>query len=196
MCRHPVATAPGTDLSCKRTNVSDNSATYCNVCGDACRGNRARSQKRSVMRRMTVRLGLAFLLIIVCAELSLAIPLAEYRERVRRAEGALESLAMIDEDEDEQAYALRRASTLRSVRQIIPPSETVEWNGTKIQVDNAWLDTALKDYEKLGADDPRRTDTLARITERLHALDERLNEIEAGKQEASAAEGKEADRRR
>ena len=140
-------------------------------------------------------LGLSLLLVVVCADLAVAIPLAEYRERVQRASGEIETLGMMYEDEDEVDYDARRTQTLRSVRQLIPPSETVEWNGTTIHVDNAWLEEAVKDYEKIGTTDSRRTDVLTRITERLHALDERLKELETGKQ-PEASEGKDADRRR
>jgi Domain of unknown function (DUF4129) len=105
-------------------------------------------------------------------------PLAEYRERVGRAVTAMESLTLLDEDEDYEAYDARQASTLRSVRLTLRPSETVEWNGTTIHVDNAWLDEALKEYEHLSASNPRRTDQLAHITERLYALNERLTSIE------------------
>ncbi|HEX8650560.1 MAG TPA: DUF4129 domain-containing protein [Pyrinomonadaceae bacterium] len=147
------------------------------------------------LRRVVVRPASALLLLLVCAQLSQAIPLAEYRERVGSAATALESLSLLYKDEEEEDYAARRAATLRSVRQDIPPSETVEFSGTTMRVENAWLHEALKDYEGLWVSDPRSTSTLKRITERLHALDERLKEVEAGKPEA-AAEGKEAGRKR
>ena len=137
------------------------------------------------MPRVVARTVSMYLLIAVSANIALAIPLAEYRERVRRAVTAMESLTLLDEDEDYEAYDARQASTLRSVRQAIRPGETVEWNGTTIQVDNAWLDEALKDYEKLNASNPRRTDALARITERLYALNERLMSIEGSPQQGA-----------
>ena len=131
------------------------------------------SLERFNLPRAVARMVSAYLLIVVSASIAMAIPLAEYRERVRRAVTAMESLTLLDEDEDYEAYDARQASTLRSVRQAIRPNETVQWDGNTIQVDNAWLDEALKDYEKLNTSDPRRTDRLARITERLYALDER-----------------------
>ena len=101
---------------------------------------------------------------------------------------------MLDEGEDYEEYDARQAATLRGLRQAIPPHETVEWNGTTIRVDNTWLDQALKDYEKLSATDSRRTEALARITERLYALGERMTETEGREQVASAS--KDEDRRR
>lgn len=144
--------------------------------------------------RMAARLASIFLLIVAGANITMAIPLAGYRERIRRAVTAMESLTLLDEDEDYQAYDARQASTLRSLRQAIPPSETVEWNGTTIRVDNSWLDEALKDYEKLSTSDADRTSALARITERLYALSERLEEMDGHEQRAAAS--KEEDQRR
>lgn len=143
---------------------------------------------------MAARLVSAFLFIIVGANMALAIPLDEYRERIRRAVTAMESLTVRDENEDNNDYDARRASTLRSVRQAVPASETVELNGTTIRVDNTWLEEALNDYEKLGPNDSRRTDSQARITERLYALGERMAEMEGREQQAAA--NKEEDHRR
>ena len=164
------------------------SSILSNFCGGCGRGYHARSHERfTILRGIVIRLASASLLIAVSANIALAaIPLAQYRERVRRAVTAMESLAFLDEDEDYEAYDARQASTLHSVRQAVRPSETVEWNGTTIQVDNAWLDEALKDYEKLSTSNPRRTDQLARITERLYALNERLMSIEANQQQGAS----------
>ncbi|MGB7925391.1 MAG: DUF4129 domain-containing protein [Pyrinomonadaceae bacterium] len=148
------------------------------------------------MGRKAVRLASILLLVVAGANVAVeASPLAEYRERIQRAVTAMESLTTRDEDEDDEAYDDRRASTLRSVRQIIPPQETVEFDGKTVSVDNSWLDAALDDYEKLGVDDAQRTNALARITERLYALGERMAEMESGGQEG-AATSKDEDRRR
>jgi hypothetical protein len=148
-----------------------------------------------IQRRRAAALPFAsLLLILLTANISSAIPLAEYRERVRRAATALETLAQQDEDEDERAYAARRAATLGNVHKAVPASVVVEWNGTQTKVDNAWLDEALRDYERGGASDTESTDALARIIERLRALEERLGEIAGEKQAASSR--KDEDKRR
>jgi hypothetical protein len=143
-----------------------------------------------------VRLAVGLLLITTGAQAAAAAPLSDYSQRVHMASIQLNSLLQWNKvKEDEQLHATRMASILSEVRKDLPPQETIEWNGTTIRVDNAWLDEALTDYEKLSASDPRRTETLARITERLYALDGRLQEIEAGKQSAAAVD-KDADQRR
>lgn len=117
-----------------------------------------------------------------------AISLAEYRERVGQATIALDTLGSFDEGVGERERTLRTASTLRDVRRAMPTKLVVEWNNAPMQVNNAWLDDALKEYEKgsttagaraaaEAAARAARTERLARITERLHALGERLDEV-------------------
>ncbi|HEX8098282.1 MAG TPA: DUF4129 domain-containing protein [Pyrinomonadaceae bacterium] len=118
-------------------------------------------------------------------------PLDAYRERVRQATTALDSLTLVDETEGDQAYAARRASTVRGVRSLLPPEDNVEWKGGSVRVDNRWLAEALERYERLPANDPRRRGELSRITERLRALADRLEELggpkeSAGKEDAKA----------
>ncbi|HVG33341.1 MAG TPA: DUF4129 domain-containing protein [Pyrinomonadaceae bacterium] len=135
----------------------------------------------------------ALLLIIVsCAGANAytSISLAEYRERVARAAIALDSLSSFDEEISERERAAQISSTLSEVRKSIPQTLAVEWNGAPMQVNNSWLEDALKQYEEYstpnvilgsGGDESlisaRRSALLASITERLHALTERLDEV-------------------
>ena len=134
------------------------------------------------------------LILMACAATKAAdnttttISLTEYRERVRQATIALDALSSFDEGLSERELSARTASTLRDVRRAVPPKLSVEWNGAPMQVNNAWLDDALKEYEKIptstgeraaaeAAARAGRAERLARITERLHALGERLDEV-------------------
>ncbi len=161
------------------------------------RGER-RDVKHEAQARKVSALGLrheaiyALLLILVaCASTKAAAPisLAEYRERIGQATIALDSLSSFDEVLSEREAAARTGSTLREVRRAVPPKLVVEWNGAPTEVNNAWLDDALKEYEKSsthakGGDEALsragRAEQLARITERLHALGERLDEVLKG----------------
>ena len=134
-----------------------------------------------------------FFALLSSAKEALAIPLSTYQERVRQATNALDALQFIEED-DEERRAEVIAEGLKRVRSALPPAETVEWAGTSIKVDNAWLDEALRAYEKMAEYDPQRDDALVRMAERLHALDEKLTELNAGKQ--SEAGRKEEDKAR
>lgn len=118
------------------------------------------------------------LLVFVCAERALAVPLSVYHERVRRAitlTGAIEASLQDEKSRREKSTETR---LLEEIRKVIATEETIEWNGTILHVDNNWLAEALDNYERMPPAGPRRTSWIARIAERLRALDERLSEIE------------------
>lgn len=127
------------------------------------------------------------LLVLLSASAAHAMSLADYRDRVHKSAVALDALEARDEEMSDAQHDARVASTIKSVREAVLVNETIEWNGEALRVDNAWLDAALSDYEKLPqSDKTARADALKRISERLYALGERLSETEAQK----AAEGK------
>jgi hypothetical protein len=138
----------------------------------------------------------ALLILISCAGISAAapIPLAEYRGRIGRAAIALDSVSSFDEGIGEREQSARIASTLRDVRASVPPALAVEWNGAPMQVNNSWLHDALTQYEQLPARDVRRAAVLLSITERLHALGERLDEVLKAK--AAGSETKDEEKAR
>jgi len=132
------------------------------------------------------------LILVSCAgaKAYTAISLAEYRERVARAAIALDSLSSFDEEMSEKERTAQINSTLSEVRKSIPQTLAVEWNGAPMQVNNSWLEEALKQYEEYSTPNvvhgsggneslisARRSSLLASITERLHALTERLDEV-------------------
>lgn len=158
-------------------------------------GARHRAQGRQVfasrLRFQTIPALLLILMACTGAKAAAAtISLAEYRERVNQATIALDTLTSSDESISERERASRTSSTLRDVRRALPPKLVVEWNNASMQVNNAWLDDALKEYEKSstaaasGRDAAlrraRRAELLTGITERLHALGERLDEALKG----------------
>jgi type II secretory pathway pseudopilin PulG len=118
------------------------------------------------------------LLLLLSANIAGAIPLAAYRERIKSAVTALDSLQTQDEGASARARNDRTVSTINEVRKIVPAEETVEWNGTSLRVDNRWLDEALTKYEQIPPyNTVERRQFLAHITERLQALSDRLAEI-------------------
>lgn len=123
------------------------------------------------------------LLVFVCTESALAVPLSVYHERVRRAI-TLIGLIGATRQGDEGAGNSRRersnetSSALEEIRGTLAAKETIEWNGEILHVDNEWLAESLDNYERMSPADPQRSEWLTRISERLRALDERLSEIE------------------
>lgn len=123
------------------------------------------------------------LLLFVCAEgAAAAIPLSVYHERVRGAITLIDSLQTSlqgqEQTENRRRERVGETSTLAEVRKALATEETVEWNGTMLHVDNGWLAEALDNYERLSPANKERAERLARMAERLQALDERLSEIE------------------
>jgi len=111
------------------------------------------------------------------AKAAATVSLAEYRARIEQATMALDSLALFDEGTGEREQVARTASVLREVRRTLPPRLSVEWNGGPMEVNNSWLEDTLKEYEKLSPSDARREELLASMTERLHGLGERVDEV-------------------
>ena len=129
----------------------------------------------NVQRHAFAALLVACLVLSSAAYATAAPTLASYRERVRKAMLAIDSL-FVDEDAEDGG----EAETLAAVRAILPVREKIDWNGETVQVDNEWLHQALAAYEggasSISSDD--RAEALNRIVERLYALEARLAEAE------------------
>ncbi|MEP6921795.1 MAG: DUF4129 domain-containing protein [bacterium] len=105
-----------------------------------------------------------------------AMPLGDYHIRLQRALLALTTLAQTDESDTGQAREARIRETTGAVRGALPQTETIELNHAVINADNSWLHTELDKYEQ--ATPGNRADLLARMTERLQALEQRAGELE------------------
>jgi Domain of unknown function (DUF4129) len=123
----------------------------------------------------------AVLVSLVCFSRISAATFADYRHRVSQAITLSEQLqATPGNDELSQPEQFVAAKVAR-IRDLLPVQETVLLDGQNVVVDNAWLHEALQNYENAGSQRAMRVDGLARIVERLRALDERLDEMQRGK---------------
>lgn len=105
-----------------------------------------------------------------------AMPFEDYHERVNRAVTTLNRLLAAESGNPRQTTTI-----FRELRSALPPHCAVEREaGSALEVDNTWLDEALKEYEQHFAERGVRANraALASIAERLQALDERLLELE------------------
>lgn len=119
------------------------------------------------------RIAVAGFVLIIIAVPAHAVSFDEYRDQVKRAVTALDSLAQTDEEESVFDYAQRSAATVQGVRDVLPRSQTVEWDGTTFNVDNSWLHEEL---DKLShSQQAEHARILERAKERLLAVAERLN---------------------
>jgi hypothetical protein len=126
---------------------------------------------------------------LACFARAGAATLADYRHRVSAAIAVIEQLQPAYDNEDPSLREHFVITSVARIREDLPPRETVELNAQSIVVDNTWLHEALQDYEKINNTRAQRADALARIEERLRALDERLGEGQSGKAAASDKDG-------
>jgi hypothetical protein len=159
---------------------------------DCCAPLRLRKRGLLVARITSKRVALlssALLLFLVGAQSAFAMPLAEYKTRIYQATTALGELWGGPETETVDGYASRAQIIFDKVRKLVPSEETIEWEGGRVKVNNSWLAEELKNYERLSAGDSQRGEILARITQRLTALEDRLNELGGQTESAGATKG-------
>ena len=128
-----------------------------------------------------------------------AASLDDYRARVRRATEAFEELHQaFDEtgDVNSPEFIARERNTFQGARDALPPREKIEAAGVVTEVDNRWLHEQLDLYAKVAPDETtERDDLLLGVSERLRALDARLEEA-AATGAAGASRDKEAEKGR
>ncbi|MGH9875468.1 MAG: DUF4129 domain-containing protein [Pyrinomonadaceae bacterium] len=140
--------------------------------------------------RFAARIFFAVTLLLFLAAVACAIPVSEYHKHIKQAVTALDTLEQSDETESAISYAARDVETTGQVRQLLPTTQTVELDGVSLPVDNSWLHQEL---DKYAADNSAtRYELLKRITERLKALDDRLDELEKPAAGASASKADES----
>jgi hypothetical protein len=114
-------------------------------------------------------------LLVAWASSARAITLNEYQKQIRQAVTALDSLSYRDETEVVTAYEKRSLETATAVRNLIPKTQTVEWNGVEFTADNSWLHHDLDKYGSIMKRE--RPELAAQMTERLQAIADRLTEL-------------------
>jgi hypothetical protein len=145
---------------------------------------------RSLARQTAQLIGLV-LLLLLSAGATMATPLQSYREQVRKVVLVLDALPQWKKVESAADYSRRVAAAVEQLRRQVLPIETIEWNGTTLSLDNKWLAEALARYEQLpAADASGRAAELAQMTDRLRALNERLQELQATADGATKSEEK------
>ena len=117
---------------------------------------------------------------LLCVSRISAATLADYRHRVSQAITLSEQLRATHGNEEPSQPEQFAADNVARIRELLPAQETVLLDGQNVVVDNAWLHEALQNYERTGTGQARRAEALARIVERLRALDERLDEMQRG----------------
>ena len=149
-------------------------------------------RQQRLVCNLALRIFLLVNLVLLSANAARAIPVKEYHKHLKQAVTALDTLQQSDETESAVSYAARDVETVRQVRMLVPTTELVEFSGTSVQVDNSWLHQQLDQYATDNSQ--TRYELLKRTTERLKALDERLDELEGPKAGPGASKAEESRR--
>jgi hypothetical protein len=126
----------------------------------------------------------------VCALLALvlfgaagaaAMPLDEYRSRIHQALTEMDQFWESAETEEGTGaeYVEKMTAVFARVRQLVPTDAVVEWEGGRVRVNNSWLEAEAQSFGRLPAGGAERGQLLARVAQRLVALEERLEEAGA-----------------
>ena len=144
-------------------------------------------------RTRALAICLVVLVSLVCFADARAATLADYRHRVSESIAVIEQLQAAFDDDDPSLRERSVSTGVARIREDLPARETVLLNTQNVDVDNTWLHEALQDYEQTNRTNEQRAEALARIEERLRALDERLEEMQ---RDQPAASDKDSDKGR
>jgi hypothetical protein len=123
-------------------------------------------------------LSLALLLFVFSSTAFAVVSLPEYRDKIHQAKESLDVLLYSDEEDsnlaENQNYEIE---ALKKIRENFSASETVEWQGTSVEVENAWILDKLKAFEG-EKDSTKQAAILNELSDRLGAIEIKLNELE------------------
>lgn len=127
--------------------------------------------------------GKIFLLgcLLLCLPVSLsAETLAEYRADVKAAKLLIQNLLEPDiEDDSYDDFDKLERDSLKQIRARLPATEKIQWQNSSFETDNRWLSESLDKFERTPKTDARRWETLTAAAERLEAIEQKLDQIEA-----------------
>jgi len=148
------------------------------------------------MRKNTIfirRLLLLIFVVLAFPSFANAAQLSEYRENVIHLKDDLIRLSYPEEDStDAQNLALER-EVLAEFPKLLPAQDKIEWRGSTVEVNNQWIYNALDRFKKEPPKSAKRTAILIEISERLSALEQKINELETA---AASDRTKDEDKRK
>jgi hypothetical protein len=103
--------------------------------------------------------------------------LDDYQKRVSSSATLLQQSRGAFEDESLAEPDRFIAGNLERVRQMLPARETVLLNHENVSVDNSWLHDSLAEFDKENSW-TKRLELLGHASERLHAISDRLKEMQ------------------
>ncbi len=107
--------------------------------------------------------------------------LAEYRASIKSVKVSMQKLiTSIDQGVHEggaEDVKFER-EIIADIRKNLPVTEKIEWEGSSIETNNQWLDENLKAFEDESAETTKRKIILNNISERLSAIEEKIEQTE------------------
>lgn len=150
--------------------------------------------RRLISTKRVARWSLAlFLSLLGAGSAGAAMPLDEYRARIQEALSVLDIFWQEAQYETGTGaeYIAQARVVLEKIRKLVPLDETIEWEGGRVKVNNSWLGDELRKYEQTPASASLRAEVLARISQRLLALQSRLDELYEGNKSAASTKEQE-----
>lgn len=144
----------------------------------------SKNQKISDKKSLTIAVSCRFLIFFsfflpIISLNVLAGTMAQYREEIQKTKELANKLNYLDPEELSPAeYSKQEREIFTKLRQILPETEKVEWKGTSIETNNKWLQDSLIEFEKDETSSSQRTTILTGISERLSAIEQKINELE------------------
>ncbi len=109
--------------------------------------------------------------------------LEKYREDIKHVNNDLSSLYSLTADDFSKEWGKQNQLDFErdffaEVLILLPPRETVEWQGSSVEVDNRWLHKDLDDMKKISIFSADRDPIVSKLKDRLAALEARLGELD------------------
>lgn len=152
------------------------------------KGEREKGRIFSFSFLVSILLALALL---SCVSAVRAETISGYRAKIHNAKILTDNLIYGDDDAEDGKKNVER-ETLKSLRLALPPSERVEAKSVSVETQNKWFAEKLDAYEK-EIDRAKRRQILIEVSERLGALEAKINELEKAE---SSVRTKDEDKRK
>lgn len=117
------------------------------------------------------------LMFCVFSSAALAGSLTEYKKKIHQTKETIYVVLYADEEKSEAEIIKNEQAAFSQLRANLPVSEKVEWKNESIEIDNGWILESLKAFEN-EKDSTKRWTILNGISERLAAIEKKLEELE------------------
>jgi len=108
-----------------------------------------------------------------------AASLSEYRENISHLRDDLNLMISPKEDSTDAENLAFEREVLAEFPKLLPAQDKIEWQGASVEVNNQWIYDTLGRFESEPPKSTKRTAILIEISERLSALEVKINELEA-----------------